>query len=359
MYFRGTTASFGADGAGGTIPGPTEIKVPELKPVASVALVTSQGAPLLPAWATDTFWARHRWYVRGTAILHLVNAAVVSMLGYKRNWPQRLCATYVRWLPDNPDVRCFESFINPSNEQVVNVCRIRHTYRFIGEVSVVWLVATFFLLSFAFQFAPAATENLWRKYRTSCENGVQSLRYIEYSISSSLMVIILFVLNGTTEFWTILIAVSANFSVMLFGLVQEQLTFWRLQAGPPPTREEFIKVFAPHLAGWLPFVFMWAAIIGQFSWAIDAVDVQGDDTALGFVKAIFATQFVMFFAFGACQFFGTLAHTYRISTKIWSYLHSEIAFTALSFTAKTLLAYLLLFGVIMRDPSKLVPLAMC
>lgn len=334
--------------------GPKDL--PELRGVEDDDAVVA--SPPRPRWATDGFWARHKWYVRGTAAMHLAGAIAAFVVGRKRDWPVTVCASYVTWAPDNPAVRCFEPYLNstePPNVEIINVCRIRQVYKRVGNLSLLWLIIFFFTLSFAFQMAPTLTSATWSLYRSGVERGVQSLRYIEYSISSTLMLVILLVLNGNTDLWLLLNASAANWSVMLFGLVQEQLSAYRSAAGNPGAAWWSLSA---HVAGWVPFAATWATIQAQFLWAIDGVS-NGDDTGLAIVKAIIWVQFTLFASFGFCQTLGTLAHTYAWKPTRWSYLHSELLFTVLSLVAKQSLCLMLLIGVLMRDPSKLIPASVC
>lgn len=348
MHYRRSTA-FGADDSA-----LSDFRRPELKNAPGTqGDITVPGAPLQPAWATDGFWRRHRMYVAGTALLHLISGIVAFLIA--NDWPVRVCAGYMTWKADNPAYDCFESYQTAQNATIVNVCRITNAYKYVGTISPIGLVFAFFMLSFAFQIAPTLTSYTWNAYRTYVESGMQPLRWVEYSISSSVMVIILLILDGNNDLWLFIACAAANWAVMLFGLVQEQLSYLRVAAFPENLKISGALAHASaHFIGWVPLIFVWTIIIAQFLWALDAA---GDRVPQA-VKAIIWIQMVFFISFGVNHYFGTFAHLYKWNQR-WSYLHSEITYTILSFVAKSVLCWLLLFGVSFRNPERLVPLSNC
>lgn len=349
MYFRRSAVLGAGDGTQAT----GEFRRPDLKGAAPAggALVVP-GSPAQPSWATDAFWGRHRLYIAGTACLHLASGATIFAIS--NDWPVRVCASYMTWAPENSAYDCFETY-TAQNVTTVNVCRITNAHKFVGVISPIGLVFAFFMLSFAFQVAPTVSSGAWSAYRAWVESGVQPLRWFEYSVSASVMVILLLILNGNADLWLFIAAAAANWAVMMFGLVQEQLSYLRVAATAEPLSPRGVLAHASaHFLGWVPMVFIWTIIIAQFTWSLDAAG----DRVPAAVHAIIWVQLVFFTSFGVNHLFGTLAHLYRWNHH-WSALHSEVAYTVLSFVSKSLLAWLLFFGVAMRDPEKLVPLSMC
>jgi hypothetical protein len=170
------------------------------------------------------------------------------------------------------------------------------------------------------------------------------------------MVIILLILNGNSDLWLFIACSAANWSVMMFGLVQEQLSYLRRRAEAPNSLAPsgLLAHASAHFLGWVPLIFVWTIIIAQFWWGTAAAGDRVPDA----VRAIIWVQLVMFSSFGINHLAGTFAHLYGFRTR-WSYLHTEITYTILSFVAKSLLAWILSIGVSMRDPEKLVPLSLC
>ena len=69
-----------------------------------------------------------------------------------------------------------------------------------GQVSFLAMVSAFFFLSAGFQIIPAFVPQIW-EFQTGLllERNVQPLRWIEYSVSASLMFMISAILNGTFD----------------------------------------------------------------------------------------------------------------------------------------------------------------
>ena len=200
-----------------------------------------------PAWARPgaPFWAWYRLVLGGTALLHLASGVAILALSKGADFPVRICSTYTVWSNNSRSV----------------------AHRYEGTASPMGLVATFFFLSFAFQMMPVFA---YRWYALMVQQGVQPLRFIEYSASSSVMVVLILLLEGVTDLWTLLLLVATNASVMLFGALQEQTTWLakKLEAagGPRPRWSALL----PHACGWVPFLFEWSVLTALFERSIAA-----------------------------------------------------------------------------------------
>ena len=386
---------------------------------AGLQLTPDSAAPRLPTWAVVPVywrftycggkpvakwsWAGYRTFVILTAVLHLVGAMATAALGAPRDWPVPVYASFATWAPKDPAKGCFDTLEDGS----VNVCTVRNQYKYVGQVSPVGMVVAFFALSFVFQMAPALNHGLWEWYIRLVLSGRQPLRFIEYSVSATLMVVIILVLNGAQDLWLYVAVAAANWCCMMFGLLQEELLHWRrLSDVSPPTGFAVLAAFAPHFCGWVPFAAVWVILITQFWWAIESADGRVPAA----IYAIIFIQLFLFILFGATQSMGALAHALSnakpaksytrfyvagsvlllaallaglgfglgvvalsvaalvlgVTTLLvfvpleaalrgWTYLHSEVTYTVLSLVAKQLLAWLLYVGATMRDPEKLVP----
>jgi len=213
------------------------------------------------------------------------------------------------------------------------------------------MVVAFFFLSAIFQFVcilPVKSAYVgYPAYKRWLEKGTQPLRFIEYSVSSSLMVMIISLLNGEQNIWLVLALAGCNWSTMIFGLFSEQVMALSHGRDVP-----WIIRWGAHLAGWLPFVVVWTVLFSQFQWSLDVASDVPDP-----VKAIPAVQLVLFAIFGINQMVGSLAVDNK--WEHWVYLYNEIIYTVLSLAAKSILAWLLLGGTFALDTSKLVPKSLC
>ena len=136
---------------------------------------------------------------------------------------------------------------------------------------------------------------------------------------------------------------------------------------------------SPHFAGWVPFVAVWAVLTTQFEWSL--LNVTGSSPQIpDAVKAIPVVNLVLFCTFGVNQFLGSLnlepeAH---LETRlmipgstlpppapksrriVWTYMHSEVTYTCLSLTTKSLLAWMMYGGSANQgDSEKLVSHSLC
>lgn len=166
-----------------------------------------------------------------------------------------------------------------------------------------------------------ATATLGRGiYEADLKAGINRFRWIEYSLSATLMVILIGFYTGLTSINTVIAVAGANVAMILFGWLQERMN--------PPGRDSTTM---------LPF---WmGAIVGLAPWAAIVVNVIGSDTVPGFVYGILVAQFVFFFSFGLNQWL-----QYR-EVGPWSdYAFGEKSYLVLSLVAKSVLAWQIFGG---------------
>lgn len=189
------------------------------------------------------------------------------------------------------------------------------------DVSVAWGVAAFLFLSalahFTVSFAvfPWYVENL-KKHRNYA-------RWIEYSASSTIMVVLIALLPGITDIAAIIAIIGANVSMILFGLLQE-------------------KYEEPGSGNWLPFVF--GCIAGIAPWLGIAVYLWTPGSTAeppAFVYWIFVSLFVFFNIFALNQWL-----QYKQIGKWRNYLFGESVYILLSLVAKSLLAWQVFAGTL-------------
>ena len=182
-----------------------------------------------------------------------------------------------------------------------------------GDLRLAWIVAAFFFLSAAAHFLLAGP--LRQRYESELAKHRNPFRWIEYSISSSLMIVAIAQLTGIADVAALLGLIGVNASMIGFGWIQERyeqpggslMPFW-LGCG----------------AGIIP----WLAIgIYLFS--------PGAGThAPGFVYGIYVSLFVAFNCFALVQYL-----QYRRVGRFADYLVGEKTYLVLSLAAKSLLAW--------------------
>ncbi len=197
---------------------------------------------------------------------------------------------------------------------------------------------TFFDLSFpvaiaVFLFLAAADHLLVasplarRWYEANLLRGVNVARWAEYSISASLMIVLIALLTGINNLYALLALFGVNASMILFGLIMEQVNRDR-----------------DHV-DWRPFVF--GCIAGAVPWiviTISLVTTQRETTGEGvptFVFVIFVTLFLLFNCFALNQWL-----QYRGRGRFADYLFGEKVYVVLSLVAKSALAWQIFAGTL-------------
>jgi hypothetical protein len=160
------------------------------------------------------------------------------------------------------------------------------------------------------------------KYFPRYSNGLAQkrnyFRWVEYSISSSVMIVLIAQITGIADVTALLAIFGVNASMILFGWLQE-------------------KYEQPGNGGWLPFIF--GCITGIVPWLAIVIYVlapgnPSDAKAPAFVYGIIVTIFVLFNSFAWVQY-----KQYQAKGKWSNYLYGERTYIVLSLVAKSLLAW--------------------
>ncbi|MEZ5217817.1 MAG: heliorhodopsin HeR [Ilumatobacteraceae bacterium] len=182
-------------------------------------------------------------------------------------------------------------------------------------------VAAFSLLSAAFHFLIASPLGFPR-YERELRAERNRFRWVEYSLSASLMIVLIAGITGITDVAALIALFGVNASMILFGWLMETTS--------------------PRGAGvtWTPFVF--GSIAGAVPWIAIAIYIVGAGSGTPtFVYGIFASIFVLFNCFAVNQWL-----QYRARGRWTDYVHGERVYIVLSFVAKTLLAWQIFVNVL-------------
>lgn len=190
------------------------------------------------------------------------------------------------------------------------------------DIRFAFAIAAFFGLSAAFHFI-VSSPKFFPRYSASLMAGRNIFRWVEYSLSSSIMIILIAQLNGISEIAALIAIFGVNVSMILFGWLQEKYT-------TPGDRDL------------LPFAF--GCIAGVIPWLIVVLKIIApNDTSgnvvPGFVYGIVVSLFVLFNCFALVQW-----KQYRAKGKWANYLLGERTYIILSFVAKSLLAWQIFAG---------------
>ena len=186
-------------------------------------------------------------------------------------------------------------------------------------------VAAFFLLSAIAHFAVAFPARGW--YERNLARGMNPARWIEYALSSSVMIVVIATLSGIQEIGTLVAIFGINATMNLFG--------WSMELGNEGrARVQWSHYLFGCIAGIVPWIVITVAL-----WT--AATEPGAAAIPGFVIAIFVTLFISFnvFAFN-------MVLQYRKTGRWVDYLYGERVYMLLSLFAKTILAWQVFAGTL-------------
>lgn len=162
-------------------------------------------------------------------------------------------------------------------------------------------------------------------YEADLDRGINRFRWVEYSVSATIMVLLIASYSGITEITAVIPIAGANVAMILFGWLQERAN--------PPDRSSTTM---------MPFWF--GAIAGLAPWIAIWFNVVTADEVPGFVYGIVVAQTLLFFSFGLNQWL-----QYRRVGPWSSYLFGEKSYLVLSLVAKSLLAWQIYGGSLSQD----------
>lgn len=186
------------------------------------------------------------------------------------------------------------------------------------------MVAAFLALSAFFHFF-ISSPAMFSKYSNGLKKHINVFRWVEYSLSSSIMIIVIMQLNGTADYIALLAVFAVNVCMILFGWLQEKYT--------TPGNRDMLPFWFGCLAGAIP----WLVI------TINLFSPKGPPEAStpGFVYGIIISLFLLFNCFAIVQW-----KQYKAQGKWANYLHGEKAYIVLSLVAKSLLAWQVFAGTL-------------
>ena len=186
------------------------------------------------------------------------------------------------------------------------------------DVRIGWAVAAFLGLA-ALDHLLTSTAGRG-SYEQDLRRGINRYRWVEYSLSATIMVILIGFYSGITGITAVVAIAGANIGMILFGWIQELVN--------PPGRERTTM---------MPFWF--GTLVGLAPWVAIAINLLASPTVPGFVYGIVVVQAVLFFSFGLNQWL-----QYRQIGRWSAYGYGEKVYLVLSLVAKSLLAWQIFGG---------------
>lgn len=193
-----------------------------------------------------------------------------------------------------------------------------------GELLIGPAVAVFLLLSALAHFSLATFG--YKFYVRNLKMHINRARWYEYAFSSSLMIVIIAMLNGMYDLSSLILIFTLNAMMILFGYMME------------------LHNQTTERTDWTAFIF--GCIAGIVPWITIALYLVGANQSPNtdvpdFVYGIVVSLFVFFNSFAVNMFL-----QYRKVGPWKNYLFGERMYIVLSLVAKSLLAWQIFFGTL-------------
>jgi hypothetical protein len=192
------------------------------------------------------------------------------------------------------------------------------------EVNLAWFVIVFFLLS---AFAHLFIATIYKKnYESDLKLGINKVRWIEYALSASVMMIAISFLSGIYDLSSLVMIFVLDAIMNLLGLAMEKINQGRKNVD------------------W--FTYILGCIAGIVPWIVFAIYVYGAREYGGgnipeFVYWIYVSIFIFFNSFAV-----NMILQYK-KVGLWQdYLYGEKVYIILSLVAKSLLAWQVFAGTL-------------
>ena len=185
------------------------------------------------------------------------------------------------------------------------------------------LVASFLFISAIAHFLIATV--LYTKYCENLKKGINKYRWAEYSLSSSIMIVVIMMLVGIYDVGTLLLGFFLNMMMILFGLVMEQYNQFT-------TKTDWSTFIYGCIAGLIPWIVVTIHLFGSGAEGSKPPD---------FVYYIFLSMGLFFNSFAI-----NMALQYLKVGKWKDYLYGERMYVILSLVAKSLLAWQVFAGTL-------------
>lgn len=194
-----------------------------------------------------------------------------------------------------------------------------------------YLIAVFFLLSFLFQ-------SINGMYVGFEGNFPRIMHFIEYSISSSLMILVLAINAGILELYVLVSFFGLFFGMNILGACAEIISW--MTAVLFQNKSMKFGWLIPHLAAWVLFLFAYIPILITYEKTRSCSSVP----APAFVSAAVYVELIIFCIFGLFQTVALIWRTFDVEINVCYWI--DFVNITLSIFAKTFLAWVLIGPVL-------------
>jgi hypothetical protein len=193
------------------------------------------------------------------------------------------------------------------------------------DINVGFFVAVFLFLS-ALAHLILTLPRIYEWYEKNIKKGINHARWIEYSVSSSLMIVLIAMLVGVYDLSSIILIFSINSMMIFCGWIME------IHNQSKRKKTEWVSYIFGCFAGIVPWVVIALYLFGSG---------EGEFRAPNFVYWIFFSIFLFFNSFALNMYL-----QYRKVGKWKDYVFGEKIYILLSLLAKSALAWQIFAGTL-------------
>ncbi|OUJ18204.1 putative membrane protein [Methanonatronarchaeum thermophilum] len=239
-------------------------------------------------------------------VLHLFQGVLLVVLGFWLEWSRDIYTFYLDFEVTNG---VFKVLPDPT---------VFFTIEYLGVI-----LASFLLISGFAHIYIAYFKN--KKYNQYLSQGMNPYRWFEYSISSSIMIVLIAQFVGVWDFWSLVMIFVLNAMMIMFGYLMEKINSLTRKVD-----------WTAYILGAISGFTAWVVIAAYFIAALSTAETQPPT----FVYLILVVYFILFNTFSL-----NMVLQYKGIGRWSDYLYGEKTYIVLSLTAKTALAWLVFVGV--------------
>ena len=330
------------------------------------------------------------WTNLFAGLAHCISFVVMIILIGNKEWTIPIVSRYSVWKKTN--------LTNTGKcDDPGQLCSITSQTDTLFHLNVIWLVIISRMCSTAAHWFICLPFYFKKYYCHWLTIGYQPVRWVEYFFSASFMIVIITILTGYNDIETQVLCFAGIGVTMIFGLLMEQTNYLldqnicenvqmlakndevpikldnissklnflndnnnmnnsndestkilqQKENEVKTTCEEINKTYLKwccFVFGWIPYMFVWGVLFSSFVKSIQKFNSgnEGDDVP-SWVIAIFFSLFALFSCFAIVQL-------YQYKSKSANrFINAEYAYIALSFIAKSALAWQLWYGISSRN----------
>ncbi len=192
------------------------------------------------------------------------------------------------------------------------------------DLNMSYLIVAFFAMS---AIAHGLIATVYRKrYEANLAKGINKVRWIEYSLSASTMMVAIALLSGIYDLSSLIMIFALDAIMNLMGLVMEL-------HNQDKKKPNWLAYWIGCLAGIVPWI-----VFGIYVWG---ASVYGTGNIPTFVYWIYVSIFIFFNSFAINMYL-----QYKKTGKWSNYLYGERAYMILSLVAKSALAWQVFAGTL-------------